>query len=64
MPLKMPNGVIAEMIQEIKAYHRNLSDQYLQSLSPRRLLGYTHWIWREDYTKQLEKQGLIKTEKS
>ncbi len=59
MPPKIPNGVIAEMIHEIKAYHKNLTKEYLESLSPRQLLGYTHWVWREDYARQLKKEELI-----
>lgn len=59
MPITMPKGVIHEMIQEIKAYHRNLSDQYLNSRTPRQLLGYTHMMWREDYEKRLTDENLI-----
>lgn len=59
MPLEMPNGVIQEMIQEIKAYNTRLTNEYLQSLTPRQLLGYTHWIWRPDYEKRLKEQELI-----
>ncbi len=59
MPLKMPRGVIFEMRQEAKAFNTRLTDEFLDTLTPRQLLGFTHWIWRPDYIKQLEKEGLI-----
>ncbi len=59
MALLMEHGVREEMISEALSYNRNLSREFLSTLSIVQVFGHVGPVWRDDYWKRMYADGLI-----
>lgn len=47
--------LIKEIRRHVKAYNKYLTDDFLETLSPARLIGFCHPIYRDNYKNKLKK---------